>query len=353
MDFNLSRAEQNIDQTCLPETAPFGCFPVVDADHNYVTTKLTAKNTSFFQTGLAFHELRTGIELSQRDRLDADAAPGGSDKRFALFAVDNIEFGDNLTLTPALRYETQNIKGNTAPNDGKYNNDAIMGGLSARYEFNSGFAIFGSAAYTEMMPIIDDLSTPLYLTQPEKSRTYEAGISYSNNEVFSSGDVLQLKANFYNTHVWDVTSYTGVSAIDVKGVEIEASYSHASGLYADFNATSADGSKYASNSQLIGPWEYAPETAGRLTLGKHIGEELDVSWELIVAKSAISPTSGEKLGGYGVNNLRVTYRPQDGVFEGTEIRVGIENILNKSYQTQLSTRVAPGRNFKLTLSKSF
>ncbi|WP_246079535.1 TonB-dependent receptor domain-containing protein [Parasedimentitalea maritima] len=351
LSVNLSRSEQAIEQTCLPATAPFGCFSVVDADHNYEITKLTIKNTAYFLTGSVEHNLRAGIEFSQRDRLDAPSAPGGSDKRIALFAVDEVLVNQNLTLTPALRYETQDIEGDTAPNNASYSNDALMGGLSARYEFDSGFALFASAAYTEMMPIIDDLGTPLFMTQPEKSRTYEGGVSYTQGDLFSTGDALQVKANIYQTYVWDVTSYSNVANIDVKGIELEASYSHASGFYADFNATSADGTS-KNNAGVGSKWIYAPETSARLTLGKRFGEALDVSWELVAAQSTTG-VGNIALAGYGVNNLRATYRPQSGALKGAELRFGVENILDATYQSQLSTRVAPGRNFKLTMAKTF
>ncbi|AZV80758.1 TonB-dependent receptor (plasmid) [Parasedimentitalea marina] len=348
---NLSRSEQAIDQTCLPASAPFGCFSVVDADHNYETTKLTVKNTAYFLTGSVEHNLRAGVEFSQRDRLDAPSAPGGSDKRIALFAVDEILINQNLTLTPALRYEIQDIEDDTAPNNASYSNDALMGGLSARYEFDSGFAVFASAAYTEMMPIIDDLGTPLFMTQPEKSRTYEGGVSYTQGDLFSTGDALQVKANIYQTYVWDVTSYSNVANIDVKGIELEASYSHASGIYADFNATSADGISKDS-AGVSSNWIYAPETSARLTLGKRFGKAFDVSWELVAAR-ATTGVGNVALAGYGVNNLRATYRPQTGALKGAEFRFGVENILDATYQSQLSTRVAPGRNFKLTMAKTF
>ena len=56
--------------------------------------------------------------------------------------------------------------------------------------------------------------------------------------------------------------------------------------------------------------------------------------------------------GFGVHNLRATYKPQSGMLEGAEIRFGIENVLDKSYTGRLSTRPAPGRNIKLTLAKT-
>lgn len=356
LNVNLSRAEQSIDQTCLIASAPFGCFAVVDADHNYETTKLTVKNNAFFETGGVSHDLLAGVELSRRERLDANSAPGGSDDRIALFLIDEIEVNQNLSFTPAIRYETQDIEGNTAPNNGSYSNSALMGGLSARYEFNNGLAVFGSAAYTEMLPIIDDLNSPLFMTQPEKSRTFEAGVSYVRGDLFSSGDALRLKVNVYQTEIWDVTSYSGITDVDNKGIELEASYSLDNGIYADLNATTSDGyqrgTSTSNGSSLDGVWIYAPETSARLTVGKRFGESLDVSWELAAAHSTTG-ISGGALAGYGVNNLRATYRPQTGIWKGVEIRAGVENILDKTYQTQLSTRVATGRNFKLSVSKTF
>ena len=54
-----------------------------------------------------------------------------------------------------------------------------------------------------------------------------------------------------------------------------------------------------------------------------------------------------------VRNLRTTWRPQDGVLRGAELRVGVENLFDKEYTPHLSTRVAPGRNVKLTVAKTF
>ena len=351
LDVNLSRAEQSIDQTCLPASAPFGCFAVVDADHNYETTKLTIKNTAYFQLGGMSHDLRAGLEVSRRDRLNASSAPGGTDDRVALFLVDEIQANQNLSFTPAIRYETQDIEGDTAPNNAAYSNNAMMGGLSVRYEFDSGFAVFSSAAYTEMLPIIDDLGTPLFMTQPEKSRTFEAGVSFGGSDLLTAGDALQIKTNVYHTDTWDITSYSGVNSVEISGIELEATYSLQNGVYLDFNATSADGTQTTSTG-VESPWIYAPETSARLTLGKRCNDSVDVSWEMAAAGSTVG-IGNVPLAGYGVHNLRATFRPQSGIWKGVEVRAGIENIFDRTYQTQLSSRVAPGRNFKLTVSKTF
>ncbi|MCV6584015.1 MAG: TonB-dependent receptor plug domain-containing protein [Marinibacterium sp.] len=351
---NLTYSDQKIDSTYITGTCGFpGCdrrvSALLNADHRYETTKLTAKNTAYFTTGALDHDLRTGIEFIRRDRLDAASAPGGVDDRVALFVVDDMTTG-GLTLSPALRYETQKLEGNGKYTD-SYDNDALMGGMSARYEFASGFALFGGAAYTESLPIIDDLGTPLFMTQPERSHTFEAGASYASGDLFSQGDALRAKVNLYKTRLWDVTSYSRTDVISVEGAEIEASYAMESGLYFDFNANIVDGTGYDTNggSQR---WVNTPANSARLTVGKRFNETWDVSWE-IVGNQGVTEGNGDRTAGFGVNNLRATYRPQGDVWQGAELRLGVENIFNQDYQPYLSTRPAPGRNFKITLAKTF
>lgn len=362
----LTYAEQDIDSTYIPGScAGFpGCDAAVsdllNADHNYKTTKLTLKNTSYFDTGMASHDLRYGIEFINRERLDADSAPGGTDRRWAFFAVDDIRIGQSLTLTPALRYESQKVKGtdtvspgDTDPYNGEFDNDALMGGLSARYEFQSGFAVFASAAYTEVFPIIDRLDKPSSVWVPENGTTYEAGFSYRNNDLFSAGDSLAFKVSYYDTNLRDVRAAGNIlTEVDVNGVELEASYAMENGFYADLNGTVADGDQ-SFPSGAVSEWIYAPVASASLTVGKRINEAVDLSWELVAAEGTDAVNGSGPIGGYGVNNLRATFRPQEGVLAGTEIRVGVENIFDKQYQTQLSTRASAGRNLKLTLAKTF
>ncbi|APG49073.1 TonB-dependent receptor domain-containing protein [Phaeobacter porticola] len=379
LDVNLTYADQEIEQRYIsgsafcddggvvrndpncarsgPVGSPFSSA-TQDADHRYETTKLSIKNSMFFNTGVASHDLRAGLEIIRRDRLDASSAPGGTDDRIAVFAVDEISIGGHWTVTPALRYETQDIEAHDGSTS--FDNSALMGGLSLRYEFDSGLALFGSAAYTESLPIIDDLGNATYMTQPERAHTYEIGASYAVTDVFSDNDSLSLKVNYYHSKLWDITSYTNFSPasrsfepldkVETEGVEIEASYSHGAGYYADLNANIADGTEHQGG--RTARWRNRPADDLRLTLGKRIGQTWDLSWELAAAKPGLD-ASGSAVAGYGVHNLRATYRPQKGVFEGTEIRVGIENAFDRSYRPSLYSRDAAGRSVKLTLAKTF
>jgi hemoglobin/transferrin/lactoferrin receptor protein len=225
-----------------------------------------------------------------------------------------------------------------------------MGGISVRYAFDNGWAIFGSAAYTENLPIIDDIANPAFIIQSEKGRSYELGTSFAREDVFGAGDNLALKLNYYTNDIWDITTYSGISSVNREGFELEAAYGMANGFYVDANAHLSSGTS-VSTAGVAGDFAQNPQDTLRLTLGKKFGEELDLSWEIVAAKrydegGTVSP-------GFGVHNLRATYVPQQGVLEGTQIRFGIENAFDKSYRPKLSSLNSTGRNFKVSLSKTF
>ncbi|QBF30456.1 TonB-dependent receptor domain-containing protein [Thalassococcus sp. S3] len=351
----LTYAEEEINNTPVTPGSP-----LLDADHLYETTTFSIKNTSLFETGIVSHDLRTGIEFIRRERLDAFAAPGGTDNRIAAFAVSDMRIGERLTISPAVRYETSEIEGSTAPNSGTFDNSALMGGLAVRYEWPSGFAVFASAAYTENLPIIDDLGNANFMTQPEKARTYEIGASFDSSDVFATGDALALKANLYSTDLWDITSYTipgsmtdNPEEVTTEGLELELSYAMQSGFYIDLNANIARGEAFDTGLGFY-PWGNTPADTARLTVGRKFGEELDLSWEMVAAARFDDVLSTEDPSpGFGVHNLRATYVPQTGVLQGTEIRLGIENVFDKTYTPRLSTRPSAGRNIKLTLARTF
>ena len=286
LDAVYSYANQEIDQECIVGSGPFGCFATVDADHRYETTKFTVKNTAYIETGALVHDLRTGIEFIQKERLDANSAPGGEDNRIALFVVDQIDFLDGWTFAPALRFESSEVEGTL--DDGSaasYDNDALMGGASLRYQFDNGVALFGSYAYTESLPILDDLENEVYMSQPEIGKTYEFGASYDLIGVLGQDDTLSMKANYYHTDQEDNTSYSGVDSIEIQGLELEGSYARRDGYYADLNANIVDAEQTRTDS-TVADWTNAPANTLRLTLGKRFSRLADLSSEFVLADEA-------------------------------------------------------------------
>ena len=371
LNATLSYADQSIDQEYVPGSSfcasfplPPGCrgpapadgYSTVNADHRYETTKLTIKNTSLFDQFGMSHQLRTGFESLQKERKSADSAPGGTDARLALFLIDQVDVSSNLTVTPALRLETQTItdeQGLTGP----YDNTALMGGISARQMLSDDVSVFYSRAYTESLPIMDDLYNafsgrpqPDLMEKSEKSFTTEVGAAMQQSLSASKDDNLKVKLTLYSSDLSDVTSYSRIDAVERSGFEIEASYASSAGSYVDFNFDKSRGSAFDATG-IETDWSNEPADIFRITFGRKFNSDLDLSWEISGATKFKNETT--EIGTYAAHNLRATYLPNSGVLDGTEIRFGIENIGDRLYTPRLSTRPAAGRNFKLTLSRNF
>ena len=371
---NLSYADQKIEYDYIPGSSPLEGTPsfpflvgTVNADQRYETTKLTVTNRALFDTGAVSHDMLAGVEAQRRIRADntAAGAPGGTNDRFALFVVDEMSIGQ-FTITPALRYEKSRIESENAlagvPN--AYEKDALMGGLALAYDFGNGLSVFGSAAYTEGLPIIDDLGTSATaqrrIGMSEKSHTFELGAAYTGTNVFTAGDTFTIRGNLYQTELWDITSYTVAGSmsteldrVDSRGFELEASYGMANGFYVDFAGHLGEGTEFNPDGTDT-TWRNSPADRAQLTLGKKWDDHVDLSWEIVHAADR-RDALGADLSNSTVHNLRATWKPQgQGWLDGSEVRFGVENVLDVNYVGHLSSpsRKAPGRTFKVSLTKS-
>jgi hemoglobin/transferrin/lactoferrin receptor protein len=362
---NLSYADQQIEMEFVPGSTPFppspGLLALTNADHRYETAKLTVSNRALFATGPVEHDLLAGVELLRRTRADEASAPGGTDDRLALYAVNAMTFG-GLTVTPALRYESSTVDSSTGA--GAFDNDALMGGLALGYDFDNGLSVFASAAYTEGLPIIDDLGTSAAsiarMNTTEKSRTFEIGAEYSGEGVFATGDTFSVRGNLYDTTLWDITSYTvagsmsqSLDRVEMRGFELEASYGLENGVYFDLAGHLGEGTEFNPDGSSA-TWRNLPADRVQLTAGRRFGDALDLSWEVVHAADRRDST-GADIDPVTTHNLRATWRPESGWLDGTELRAGIENLTDQTYVGHLSspTRPAPGRTFKIALTREF
>ncbi|MBU2937768.1 MULTISPECIES: TonB-dependent receptor domain-containing protein [Pacificibacter] len=337
---------------------------IYNADNRTERLSLSFENEAIFATGSADHTVLVGAEVGKRTRSsishtgsNAGSSPGGTDEFIAVYASDEIVMG-NLTLTPQLRFEKQKItsEGNDTIADGtSYEKDLTVGALSSRYRLGENFAVFGTLAYNENMPIIDDLSNA-FIETSEKATTVEFGVSYDAVDVFKSGDSVKAKLTGFKTQIWDNTTYSDSTGsyedIELQGVEFEASYATAA-FYMDFNA-----------SRIRGEWvtgEYfnnTPSDTAQLTLGKHfLNDQLDLAVEVLHGWSndRTTSTSGATAASdsYTVAGLTAAYIPDSGLTQGVEFRASLDNVFDLDYQPYLSSRSAPGRNLTLSITKTF
>jgi hemoglobin/transferrin/lactoferrin receptor protein len=360
LSVELTKSRRNTDNSLIPgvDYSFFGGF--YDSDFEYTTTKLKVKNEASFATGSITHDLVAGFEVQNRDRdnTSTSTAVSGTDKRVAVFLIDDVQLTERFSITPALRWEQSKLDAKAGPRSVavEETNSAWGGGLAAKYEFDNGFTVFGSGAYTEALPGIGNAGN-----DNEQSETYELGASYNGTDVLAAGDDLTVRGNVYKTKVWNLAG--SVTDTESQGFELEASYGLQSGLYFDMNANIVDGTEYYGSDGLLGEssriWRSTPADSIGFTVGKKWGETLDLSWEVAhnsESKRHVATRTTrvvEDVDAWTTHNLRATYKPQEGFLEGFEVRLGVENLLDEDYRPNLATYEAPGRNIKLTLSKVF
>ena len=107
---------------------------------------------------------------------------------------------------------------------------------------------------------------------------------------------------------------------------------------------------------------YKRQDQASVTIGKRFfDDQLDLAAEIVHAwaNDRTPDTDPDSAPGtvpsdaYTVANLTAAYKPQDDLFGGAEFYFGIDNVFDKSYKPYLSTRDAMGRNFKVSVVKTF
>ena len=330
---------------------------------NTKTDRVTLTNTARFDTGVISHSLRAGLAWSNEDRTRLKTSPAnGKDRRLSLFAIDTMDFGNELLATLGLRLEDQKISATTAPR-GPYDNLARTLGLGLEKGFGNGLKVFGSFTYTEALPTYDVLAT--YDDNLQQSRNWEGGVRYEGSDLLAAGDTLTGSITLYRSEIWNTMYALSVPGRQLtrEGVEIAAHYNMASGTY--LNGTV----NLTKNERLMagGVWDldaYSPSDTLALTVGHKFASGIDVSWRMEAQKGIVVGTAHH--GGFGVHDLKVSYTVPQGNLEGMVIDFGVENVFDRSYHyamTPLQGATGPrpgepwvnetGRNFRLNLSKTF
>lgn len=332
------------------------------------TDQLTAKNTARFSTGWVDHTLRTGLEFSHQnhDGIMSGIAGEGKYNRYGVFAIDQMDFGNDLNVTAAVRVERQRLY-DLAGLSGAALDDASTTARSAGLGFEkgigAGFSGYGSFAYSEGLTLPEyagyrDPDGTYWGDRVYKSRSWEAGVKYYGGDLFDAGDSLIASAGLYKTDIWDNSTYpgTGYSMISTEGLEAQLGYKMANGLYAKGSLTTTFNNKYSSNANVAWvQYEYAMRDQAALTVGKTWENSLDVSWTL--RGGAKQDIGRVHQSGWGVSDIAASYTFQSGSVEGLRVDFGIDNVFDKQYVQQYTTTSPSypeaGRNVKVTFSKTF
>ncbi|WP_143324635.1 TonB-dependent receptor domain-containing protein, partial [Candidatus Synechococcus spongiarum] len=183
-----------------------------DSTYAYENYQLSFENTSIFglEEGLQTF-LTAGVQGSWQTRTgEAERGfirfqPGGKDTKVAAFVQTEMVFPNiGLTLIPGLRVEHAALTSdalNTNPNFNEtVTNTAVSPKLAALFEINNNWSLFGSVAYTERLPVLDEIfdgaSGNLEL-DAETGITYEIGTTYAINDIFVDNDALVTKLTVF------------------------------------------------------------------------------------------------------------------------------------------------------------
>ena len=391
------------DQTAILSYAWLPDNPLIDLDItiSYSNTAVTQKNAQFRRFGPLFNDtqyayktwqgrventfsfegagfenyLTVGAGLEQQTRSAEQAItrgnrtggiafhPGGKTLRTGVYAQNELILWDRLTLIPGLRLDYQTLEpdsGVTARDRRKSSDTAFSPKLAAHYELNYNLGLFGSLAYTERLPVLDELydgrSGNLRL-KAEQSLNYEGGLAATFVDAIVEEDRLSAKLTLFQNDIKNLierantrSPYFNRGKAQIQGLEFEAAWDSprffARAAYTLIRGK--DGETGASLNSIPAD-ELALNLGGRIP---HYG--LIFGWRGVFA-TAQRRVSGRTRpsSGYSVHDVYAAWAPADGPFGGLELRAGIDNVFNKSYKEHLAGDSGKGRAFKLTFVKQF
>ena len=386
-DTEVRKRDFSLGMMCAP-----GIFQVLcDNDAAYETVTLKAENTMEFGGGDWENFLTFGAQLYGQERTASSSLgplafhPEGTDRRVALYAQGEFIWNDRLTLIPGLRLEKAfQDPGAAAEAAGARATEelAVSPKLAVMYELNDAWSVFGSLARTERLPTLDELyssegevqrgplffgpRTPSLNLDPEIATTVEIGLAYEGFDVLSEGDSLQVKATAFNNSIRDLIAttpratgptpgqaavpyFSNIDSARIWGLELEGAYD-AEGWFANA-AYSLVRSEDESTGETLTD---TPADTLSLTLGTKLPERgLRLGWRGNWANSittASAETSGDS---YLTHDLFLDWTPDSGPLEGMTVNVAVENVTDATYRPNLQLDNAPGRTFKIALTKEF
>lgn len=367
LELKYSHSKQEIDIVALDPNSFAAQLFAGKFDLN--TDRITLKNTARFTTGVIDHTLRAGIDWSHQSRDTVTGSnPSGDYTRLGVFAINQMAFAGDLDVTAGLRIERQTIEGTTTTGPvGPFDTTARTAGIGVEKGLGHGISAFGALTYGEGLASLDVFATTspsrgvLRGTDVQKSRTIEGGVKYSGTDALMAGDTLTASLTLYHTHTRDALYGVATSgeypAFKMRGVELEARYDLASGLYGQAAVSVNNHSElfYApAGSFTWRDYLYTPANAATITLGKTWGDGWDASWTLRAADGIrLDRGTVTQKAGWGAHDLALRYAPEAGTMAGFSVDFGVENVFDRKYTDNLATQPEAGRNIKLTVAKTF
>ena len=352
-----------------------------DSRYGYATTTLKVENTADLSGGAWENYLTFGLQLSEQNRsaVASNGAlafhPEGRDDRLSAYVQGEFTFSERFTIIPGVRVDLGELTPGAAAlaAGGRATSErAVSPKIAALYEINDSFALFGSVAQTERMPTLDELYSTeagrpgavarlasLNLAK-EKADTLELGFTFQRENLLSEGDGFQMKVTAFHNDLTNLIAttprpaagagvpyFSNIAAAEIWGAEIEANY-EADRWFGQLAYAQVKSRNLATGQTL----QDTPAENVVLTLGAKLPDQnLTLGWRGSYFDGIVTAAAATSAGSYGVQDVFLTWAPDQGVLAGLEVNLSVENITDRAYRNNLATENAPGRNAKLSIAK--
>lgn len=368
----------------------------IPGDAKTDTTGIEVTNASHIDTSFGLFDLNYGATYSHEKTIqnpDTNIGMKGSREIGAIFANVDYKPVDWLTLNAGLRYQTYKTHDNSENSTIEgLDGSRLTPNLGVMVEPFDGFQIFGNYAQGWRPPSIREtlfnmpgLIEPNPLLKPERSKNYEIGVNYLNDNLLLDDDKLRLKLSYFDNSYDDYIVrtygnraglpypyrvYANIDGAKFKGFEISASYD-AGIFFADANFNRYTNVKYcyaikvgtnATCNDSTPPDDYQsiyvpPVYSGSLTLGTRfldesltIGGRVNFVGDRALKRSGVGTVESEWRS-YQVYDTFASYK----LNENFSFNASIENIFDLYYLDAMSEALtpSPGRTFRLSATARF
>lgn len=308
---------------------------------------------------------------------DREGVPDAQSTFYGLFAQAEVAIAEpfgflpgDFLIIPGLRFDSFR---STSDIDASNEDRAVSPRIGASYlptEWLMGFVSYGHAfrapTFNEIYSTgvhfavggpFNNFFIPNPDLKPQRTRTLEFGAGLDFDDVFQTGDRLQLKASQY--HIWGkdfidlevfqpgfangTTQSVNVDKAKLQGKELEASYDGPRFL-ASIGYSTIDGENEDTEAKL------GVLTPDRWTLIAGVKlPEIDsiVGWRAIIADEFDKVNEADEVrDAYDTHDIFFAWQPSDGMLQGLRVDLGVDNIFDEDYARINTFAPEPGRNFK-------
>lgn len=334
---------------------------------DYRLWRLKGQNTADLSGDGYSHFLTVGAEYFNQHRTNSETSsshPEGTTRSAAVFAWSELEWG-RFTMNSGLRYEKQRTEpdDSVAISDERVDAELVEPQVALMYRLTDDWAVFGSIAFVQRMPTVDELydgfrgGAPSPDLKDEKGKNIEIGVSYRGQDLLTQGDQAAMKLTLFRNHIEDMIvrsrlpapnpSYYNVDRAYLRGGELEASYLTGNWQFgAAFSVVNGEDQDGVDLDTL-------PNNRVVLSANWQASEAWKLGARSTLADGRDKP-DGSRRSGYGVHDIYAIWTPQEGAMRGISVNMGIDNVADRDYMpATYQSAPAPGRNFKISLSRQF